>query len=160
MRFSFLALPLLMATAPVASAEPESAPVLPGWMAGCWESHQGDEWAEECWTAPRAGMMMGSGRRGSGEKVGEWEFMRIALDEPNGDGPVVRMGFSAAPGGRGWTLFAWSPDEAKGVTFYNVANDYPQVVHYWRDGARLKGRISMADGSRPVEWDYAPMRGE
>ena len=73
---------------------------------------------------------------------------------------VGRMAFVAAPSRSGWTLFGWSPDVGEGVAFYNLANDYPQVVRYWRDGSHLKARISMADGSRPVEWDYAPMRGD
>ena len=28
-------------------------PVLPAWMAGCWETRDGARWAEECWIAPR-----------------------------------------------------------------------------------------------------------
>lgn len=162
MRFSLFVMATLVATAPTGlAAEPSSepAPKLPGWMAGCWESRDGDRWAEECWTIPRAGTLLGSGRRGSGDRLNEWEFMRIALDEPNGDGPAIRMAFAASPGGQGWTLFAWSPDDNAGVTFHNAANDYPQIVRYWRDGARLKARISMADGSRAIEWDYAPMGG-
>ena len=141
----------------VPAASQESEPVLPAWLAGCWETRDGPRWAEECWTVPRAGMMIGSGRRGEGDRLGEWEVMRIALAEANGDGPVIRMAFSAAPGGNGWTTFTWSPDDAGGVAFINVANDYPQVVRYWRAGKMLKARISMADGSRPVEWSYAPM---
>ena len=143
-----------------AEPDPDAAPELPAWMAGCWESRQQDRWAEECWTVPRGGMMIGSGRRGRGDTLEEWEVMRIALDEPDGEGASVRMAFAAAPSGRGWTMFGWSPDAGKGIAFRNVANDYPQVVRYWRDGSHLKARIAMADGSRPVEWDYAPMRGD
>ena len=154
MRAIFLAATLVIA-APAASKEAD--PVLPAWMAGCWETRDGSRWAEECWTVPRAGMMIGSGRRGEGDRLGEWEVMRIALAEPNGDRPVIRMAFLAAPGGRGWTTFAWSPDGEGGVAFTNAANDYPQVVRYWREGETLKARISMVDGSRPIEWSYAPM---
>lgn len=143
-----------------AGVDTDVAPELPSWMAGCWESRQQDRWAEECWTVPRGGMMMGSGRRGKGGELEEWEVMRIALDEPNASGPAIRMAFLAAPAGRGWTMFGWSPGKEQGVAFYNVTNDYPQVVRYWRDGSHLKARISMADGSKPVEWDYAPMRGD
>lgn len=133
-------------------------PELPAWMAGCWETRHGARWAEECWTVPRGGMMIGSGRRGEDDRLSEWEVMRIALAEPHGDGPALRMAFVAAPGGTGWTTtFAWSADDSDGVTFTNIANDYPQRVRYWRDGPYLKARISMADDSRPVEWSYAPM---
>lgn len=154
MRFILLAMTLALGASATAQ---EDAPVLPSWMAGCWETRDGTRWAEECWTAPRAGMMLGSGRRGEGEVLGEWEIMRIALAEPNGNGPAIRMAFVAAPRGTGWTTFAWSPGEGEGIAFYNLANDYPQLVHYWRDGKNLRARISMADGSRPMEWNYAPV---
>jgi hypothetical protein len=52
-------------------------PTLPGWMAGCWEQRSGDKWTEECWTAPRAGIMLGSGRSGKGDALREWEVMQI-----------------------------------------------------------------------------------
>jgi hypothetical protein len=154
MRFILLAMALMVA-APATAQDDD--PVLPAWMAGCWETRDGARWAEECWIAPRGGMMIGSGRRGEGDRLVEWEVMRIALSEPHDDGSVLRMAFVAAPGGTGWTTFAWSPGDGDGVAFANVANDYPQLVRYWRKGKNLKARISMADGSRPVEWTYRPM---
>ena len=47
-----------------------SAP-LPSFLTGCWEQRQGDRWTEECWTSPRGGLMLGSGRDGSGDAVGQ-----------------------------------------------------------------------------------------
>lgn len=141
------------ATAIAQSAEPE----LPSWLAGCWEMRDGERWAEECWTIPRGGMMLGSGRSGSADRVSSWESMRISLDEPNGDGPVIRMAFAASPHGKGWTTFGWSPSEEAGVTFHNVANDYPQRVRYWREGELLKAEISLADGTRPTRWTFSRM---
>ena len=153
--FAAAAMMLLPAGAAAQPAEPQ----LPAWMAGCWEMREGERWAEECWTIPRGGMMLGSGRAGVGTDVSSWEHMRIALAEPNGEGPAVRMAFLAAPQGAGWTTFGWSPSDDAGVTFHNAANDYPQRVRYWRDGELLKAEISLADGSNATRWTFRRMGG-
>ena len=147
---------LVLAVPATASAQ-FAEPQLPAWLAGCWEMRDGERWAEECWTIPRGRMMLGSGRAGVGEEVTSWETMRIALDEPAGELPTARMAFVAAPGGTGWTLFAWSPSPETGVTFHNAANDYPQRVRYWREGELLKAEISLADGTRPTRWTFRRM---
>ena len=125
-----------------------------GWMAGCWEQREGDRWTEECWTAPRGGLMLGSSRAGRGDRISEWESLRIQSEAPNGDGPVVRLGYFASPGGNGWTLFAWSRNDGPGITFFNVANDYPQRIRYWREGAALVAEIALEDGSKARRWRY------
>ncbi len=137
----------------VAAADPK----LPEWMAGCWEHRSGDRWTEECWTIPRAGMMMGSGRTGIGDKLVDWETMQIRLDYDTGQGPVVRMAFKGAPKGVNGTVFAWSPSQDLGVTFGNAAHDFPQRIRYWREGEELLAEISLADGSKPVRWRYRRM---
>lgn len=156
MRTAALSLALALAAAPL-SAQDVAEPALPGWMAGCWEMRDGDRWAEECWTIPRGGMMLGSGRTGTGDQVASWETMRIALAEPHPNGAVIRMAFVAAPGGTGWTVFGWSPTEEEGVTFHNAGNDYPQRVRYWREGELLKAEISLEDGSRATQWTFRRM---
>jgi hypothetical protein len=156
MRVAAFALAFACMATPLAAQDVEE-PALPAWMAGCWEMRDGERWAEECWTIPRGGMMLGSGRAGTGDKVASWETMRIALAEPNGDGPVVRMAFVAAPGGTGWTTFGWSPAEDEGVTFHNAANEYPQRVRYWREGELLNAETSLEDGTRPIRWTFRRM---
>jgi hypothetical protein len=155
-RFAAVVLALFL---PAAASAQSAEPQLPAWLAGCWEMRDGDRWAEECWTVPRGGMMLGSGRAGVGDRVASWENMRIALNEPAGEGPVVRMAFVAAPGGVGWTTFGWSPSPDSGVTFHNVANDYPQRVRYWREGELLKAEISLEDGSNAMGWTFRRMGG-
>lgn len=162
MREALLALSMLAIAAPLAAQDEQQPPALPGWMAGCWEMRDpdgGPRWAEECWTVPRGGQMLGSSRMGAGGRLGSWEFMRIERDAPDGDGPAIPLAFSASPGGRGWTLFAWSPSDEEGLSFVNQANDYPQLIRYWREGEVLKARISLIDGSRPFEFTYRPMGG-
>jgi hypothetical protein len=122
---------------------------LPGWMAGCWEMHDAGRWADECWTVPRGGMMIGSGRAGTGDSLASFEHMRIE----RGEGGALT--FLASPGGKGWTAFAPAADPGEGITFVNPANDYPQRVRYWRDGELLMAEISLADGGRAMRWTFA-----
>lgn len=107
---------------------------------------------------PRGGMMLGSSRSGSGDRVTEWEAMRIELGADNGDGPLIRMAYRASPQGQGWTTFAWSPDHRAGVSFSAATHDYPQRIRYWREGDLLKAEISLLDGSRARQWTFTPVR--
>lgn len=45
------------------------------------------------------------------------------------------------------------------IEFANPAHDYPQRIRYWREGNRLKARISLMDGSKAEDWDYGRMGG-
>ncbi len=115
----YLAIGAAMLLSAAVAAEP-ATPAMPAWMSGCWVQERDTRWSEECWMAPRAGVMLGAGRTGDGDKLRDWEAS---------------------------------------IAFVNAAHDYPQRIHYWREGARLKVRISLLDGSRAAEWDYAPMGG-
>lgn len=117
----------------------------------CWEMREDERWGEECWTKPRGGMMLGSGRTGDGDRVVSWEVMRIEVVADGG------LTFSASPGGRSWTAFASVVDPDGGVTFVNTANDYPQRVRYWRDGELLNAEIALEDGGRPTRWTFRRM---
>ena len=127
-------------------------PALPSWMSGCWQSRDGERWAEECWTVPRGGQMLGSGRTGDASGVRSFEFMRM---EREGE----RLAFRASPGGGGWTSFPATDDPGEGVTFLNPQNDYPQRVRYWREGGELRAEISQLDGSNVVQFTFGPMSG-
>ena len=139
----------LLTPAAALAEEPE----LPAWMAGCWEMREGERWAEECWTVPRGGQMLGSGRTGDASGVRSFEFMRIERDGE-------RLAFRASPGGGGWTSFASTADPGAGVTFLNPSHDYPQRVRYWSEGGELKAEISLLDGSNPTQFAFRRMNGE
>jgi len=136
-------------------ANPTAQPVLPVWLAGCWEQESGDSWAEECWNDPRAGIMMGSGRSGSGERLESFEVTQIELAD-TGDPAVPKMTFYGAPGGQNRTSFTWVPSSEKGVTFVNQSHDYPQRIRYWREGRDLLAEVSLMDGSNAKRWRYHP----
>jgi hypothetical protein len=146
---------LIAAAAAVAIDSGE--PALPGWMAGCWEQRSGETWVEECWTGPRGGMMMGSSRSGTGDRVDEWEAMQIMLQRAE-QGSGKSMTFWAAPMGAKRTAFAWRRGNEPGVSFYNRDNDFPERIRYWRDGRDLMAEISLEDGSKARRWRYRRMR--
>ena len=55
---------ILLLLAEVASTPVGGTAPMPAFLTGCWEQRQGDRWTEECWTSPRGGLMIGSGREG------------------------------------------------------------------------------------------------
>ncbi len=134
---------------------------LPAWMSGCWEMRDGDSWVDECWMSPRGGVMLGASRSGTGEGMTGWEATQITI-EPGAvrKDSVPRMIFWASPNGNGRTPFEVAGSDAASVTFVNLTNDYPQRIHYWREGALLMAEISRADGSDAMRWTFEPMGGE
>src|SRR5215217_2528059 len=65
---------MLLAAAATAGAD---IAVLPAFMTGCWDLVEGDHWTQECWMEPKAGLMLGASREGSGAKLKSWEQLRI-----------------------------------------------------------------------------------
>lgn len=124
------------------------APAMPGWLTGCWSEQKGAIWTEECWTAPRAGQMMGSGRSGRGDALRSWEAMQI---ERGADGRLV---FYASEKGAPRVGFVEASSGPREIVFTNPQHDYPQRIHYWRDGMDLNAEISAMDGSQPIRWHY------
>ena len=132
-----------------------SALALPAWMAGCWEQRSEGKWTEECWTAPRAGIMLGSGRSGTGGVLDSWEVMQIEkspADDPAGS----KLTFYGAPSGKVRTPFHWVASSEKDVTFLNADHDFPQRIRYWREGRELVAEISLKAGTKAQRWRYVP----
>ena len=122
---------------------------MPAFLAGCWEEKRAESaWTEECWTNPRGGLMIGSGRDGKGDSVRHWEWMRI---ERSADGSLT---FHASPKGASPAPFKATSSDGKSITFVNAAHDYPQRVRYTLTDTGLDAEISLADGSKPNRWSY------
>ena len=139
MIFAFIALA-------AAAAEP---PPLPSFLAGCWEQRRANEsWTEECWTGPRGGLMIGSGREGKGDTVRHWEWMRI---ERAADGALT---FYGSPKGAPAVGFKATETSATSITFVNASHDYPQRVRYEQTADGLNAEVSLSDGSKPNRWVY------
>lgn len=141
-------------SAPIKITQPaEQAHNLPGWMMGAWVEQKGDTWTEEFWTHPRGGIMLGAGRTGKGDKLQIWEQTQI---RPGKDG---KLSFFAMPRGAPPSEFPILAQTADSITFANPAHDYPQRIHYWREGKLLRAEISLIDGSNASGWTYQPMGG-
>ena len=127
---------------------------MPAFLSGCWEQRtENGRWTEECWTDTRGGLMIGSGRDGTGDKVGHWEWMRI---ERGADGGLT---FYGSPKGASPVGFKAVEGDAKMVTFVNAAHDYPQRVRYVVTDTGLDAEVSLADGSNPNRWRYRRTAG-
>ncbi len=149
MRITVLGLAALLAASPLAAADLSE---LPGWMSGAWEQAGSDGgWSDEFWSSPRGGIMIGAARIGRDDRVTVFEHMRIIQKD---DGTLV---FFAQPFGRPAAEFPMVDRGNATIEFANPAHDYPQRIRYWREGDRLRARISRMDGSNAEEWDYGPM---
>ncbi len=144
--FANLAAGLLVAATPAASQTSGVDDL--AWMAGQWASEEGERWTEESWTAPRGGVMLGYSRSGRGDVLREFEFIRIAR---GADGALA---YIAMPQGGAPVAFRLVRREGTSATFENPAHDYPQRIHYARDGDTLTATISAIDGSKPRRWTY------
>ena len=139
-----LALLLMAQSAPRATVEDL------GWMGGHWITADGE--TEEDWTAPRAGIMLGTGRTIAGSTLREYEFLRL---QAGADGvPVLWALHNGAPA-VGFRLTRSGPTSA---TFDNPDHDYPQRFRYRREGANLVATISAIDDTHPVSWTFRPRR--
>jgi hypothetical protein len=136
-------------------AETAAAPVMamPAFLSGCWEQRKEERWTEECWTDTRGGLMIGSGREGSGDSIGHWEWMRIE----RGAGGVPT--FYGSPKGAPAVGFKAIEGDSKSITFINTSHDYPQRVRYAVTDDGLEAEVSLADGSNPNRWSYRRTAG-
>lgn len=134
-------------------AEAAALPI-PAFLAGCWEQQRTEgRWTEECWTDPRGGLMIGSGRNGRGDKIVNWEWMRI---ERGSDGTPT---FYGSPMGAPAVAFKASEADAKSITFVNASHDYPQRIRYVVADTGLDAETSLADGNKPMRWSYRRTAG-
>ncbi len=119
------------------------------WLAGHWVQEEVNGWAEESWTPPRGGTMLGTGLTGKDSKARSFEFMRIA-ESPQDGRPV----FWGSPGGRAPVPFPMVKQALYEVVFENPTHDYPTRISYRRDGKMLIATTSGPGGSNPQTWRY------
>lgn len=132
----------------------QQATDLPSWLHGAWiEAGEGGKWADEFWTPPRGGIMIGAARIGEGERLIIFEHTRIVRSAAGG------LTFIAQPRGVPPAEFPLVASGAQMLEFANPAHDYPQLIRYWREGKELRARVSLMDGTKAMEWRYRPMGG-
>jgi len=121
-----------------------------GWLAGCWSESSERGTVEECWMAPRGGMMIGVNRTTRTGGQTSFEVLRIADSEKG-------LAYHASPGGQmPPTLFPLVESSQGRVVFANPEHDFPQRILYWLDGETLHARIEGdVDGeTRSMEWTW------
>ena len=133
----------------IAAAVATQNPALPAFMTGCWNLVDGEHWTQECWMAPKAGIMLGASREGKGNELNSWEQLRIE-QVPDG-----KLTLYASPEGRDWVPFEARTVSATAVEFVNAEHAFPQRIRYEIKSGRLEAEISLLNGSKPVRWTYA-----
>jgi hypothetical protein len=136
---------------PHTDVKPNPNAGLPEWLAGTWTMEQGSKWADEVWTSPRGGMMLGLARTGFGPNLESWENTRIIRKL---DGSISLFAQSE---GKLAVEFPLAVSSAESVEFANASHDFPQRIRYWRQGQLLIAEISKIDGSEAVRWNYRPV---
>jgi uncharacterized protein DUF6265 len=114
------------------------------WMAGSW----GDGKVEEHWMAPKGGAMLGMSRVVAGDRMVEFEFLRI---EKTKEGLV----YFASPSGQPPTPFRAIEQKEKRIVFENPEHDFPQRILYWMDGDSLHARIEGKENGKDAGMEWA-----
>ncbi len=146
---SFIAAVLLAGLGVTPAASELTAP-LPGWLAGTWAMEDGARWADEIWTSPRGGMMLGLGRAGFGPDVESWESSRIVR---RADGVVSLVAQQKGGAALDYPLVVAGSDS---MEFANAAHE-PQRIRFTRQGQLLMIETSKIDGSDAVRRNYRPV---
>jgi hypothetical protein len=94
------------------------------WLAGCWQSEQGEPGSGEHWLPPAGGTMFGVSRTVKNGKTAEFEFLQLRT---NAQGKLV---YIALPSGQKETAFVAAAIDKDAVTFENPQHDFPQKVIY------------------------------
>lgn len=121
-----------------------------GWLVGHWCTEPKNGTATcETWKPMEKGRMHGTGTTRAGTFVKTNETMTIIVDE---SGTV----FHAEPAGQKPTDFPMRKFDAaaRSIVFEDATHDYPQRVHYWREGETLMAEISLLDGSKAMRWSF------
>lgn len=123
------------------------------WITGHWRHEGNNRSVEEIWTDAAGGTMFGVSRTIAGDKVREFEFIRITTDK---DGIV----YLAQPGGRApATPFHLKESSEDRVLFANPKHDFPKTVEYRLDGDALTATIG-GDGGKTMSWTFKRVAGK
>lgn len=139
---------------PIRVGPPGSGELGPvAFLTGCWRGpiSEGRGVYEERFTAPAAGIVLGTSRMWDGTRLFSFEYLTIRSTEAG----VVLV---PAPGGSpSPARFALSESDPGRVTFADPEHDYPRRIHYALDAdGALEVRIDGgADDPQPRRWTLA-----
>jgi hypothetical protein len=119
------------------------------WLAGS-RSMKGNTLFEERWTDPASNMMLGVSRTVRGDKVVEFEFLRI---EARPDG----IFYVAQPGGHPPTDFKLTQWDGTEAVFENPEHDFPKRVIYRRMPDNVvMAKVDGGAGTKAQEFTFRP----
>ena len=145
-RFRWLAAIALLATAPMAGAQPATPPAATpaapapttaaavtlsdlSWLSGCWRGNVNQREFREHWLPLRGNLLIGAGHTVTQDRTQDFEYVRI---EPRADG----LHYVAQPSAGKETAFRLADRQVDGpdtiFTFANEAHDFPQRIVYRR----------------------------
>jgi len=111
---------------------------------------KGNALIEERWTDPASNMMLGLSRTVRGDKVVEFEFLRI---EARPDG----LFYVAQPGGHPPTDFKLTKWDGTEAIFENAGHDFPKRVIYRRmPGNVVVAKVDGGAGTKGQEFTFTP----
>lgn len=110
------------------------------WLTGAWLLERGASRTEEHWSTPASNGMLGTSRTLRGDRMVEFEFLRIVAR----DGAIY---YIAQPGGRPATEFKLTSFDGVTAIFENPQHDFPKRILYKKkpDGS-LTARIDAGAG--------------
>lgn len=147
----------LLVTASGSHAAEASTPRSPelleelAWISGAWSSTGDGVLAEEHWTTPAGGMMLGL-HRDVREDGTFFEYLRI---EETAEG----IQYVASPQGGPATAFRLTDSTPGRAVFENPAHDFPQRIVYTRDGDTLCAGIAATGEDPKPERTWCWQRG-
>ena len=143
-----LAIGLFLFTSPVSRLTAQSLADF-AWLAGS-RSVQGNVLIEERWMDPASNLMLGLSRTVRGDKVVEFEFLRI---EARADG----LYYVAQPGGRPQTDFKLTKWDGTEAIFENPQHDFPKRVIYRKQPANVVvARVDGGAGTKGQDFTFKP----
>lgn len=129
---------MLLGAAALVAAKFQAGPLDKlAWLSGCWEGRRGTTVTIEMWMPPAGMLMLGASRTVTGDKVREFEQLRLTW---TGDSLV----YHAEPSGQQPTDFKGGAPTENGFAVMNPAHDFPTKISYTRRGtdslvARIEG---------------------
>lgn len=124
------------------------------WIAGDWQTESGGRrQSEEHWTTATGGTMLGMSRTIAGEKLVEFEYLRI---EQRADGIYyVAHPKARCPG----TDFKLTKSSATEAVFENPQHDFPRRIIYRKTGDdSLTATIDGGEGSKAMSFSFRRMK--
>ena len=119
------------------------------WLAGS-RSVKGNVLVEERWMDPASNLMLGVSRTVRGDKVVEFEYLRI---EARADG----LYYVAQPGGRPPTDFKLTRWDGTEAIFENPQHDFPKRVIYRRMPDNVVwAKVDGGAGTKGQEFTFKP----